>query len=93
MAKLFSSLKAKMPAEARKEVDERIRQEMIKIALQETIITYNHKLYKNKLVNFTVEPTKGELSTDKLSECMISWKKFCAILPYIIRNDKSKIIF
>lgn len=93
MAKSFNSLKAQLPVEVRTEVDERIKQEMIKIALQETIITYNHKLYKNKLLNLTIEPTKSGLSTDRLSECMISCKKFFVILPYIIRNEKSKLIF
>jgi hypothetical protein len=92
MAKSFNSLKAQMPVEIRMEVDERIKQEMLKIALQQTITNYNHKLYKNK-VNFIIEPTKSELSTDRLSECMILWKNFCTILPYIIRNEKFKIIF
>ena len=93
MAKSFNSLKAQMPVEIRMEVDERIKQEMLKIALQKTIITYNHNLHKNKLVSFIIEPTKSELSPDRLSECMILWKNFCTILPYIIRNEKFKIIF
>ncbi len=92
MAELFNLLKAKMPAEVRMEVDEQIKQVIIKITLQEKVIDYNQKLYKNKFSIFTTESTENKLSANRLNNNMIDLEKILDKFPCIMRNNKAKII-